>query len=116
MRHEGLLLLLCIVLCAQIGCDVAPQAPETAGAVFAEWRGIAEEEKRSYLAEEMIDKDYLIGMTREQVLSTLGEPNLRKMSDYGDPKYIVGPNGIDDMWLCIYIENGKVARTMLRSD
>ncbi len=64
----------------------------------------------------MIDKGYLIGMTREQVLSTLGAPNLRNMPEYGDPKYVVGPNGIDDMWLCIDVENGKVARTMLRSD
>jgi hypothetical protein len=65
----------------------------------------------------MIRDRHLIGLPREQVEAALGEPNGRRMSPgYGDPKYIVGPSGVDDMWLCIHIENGAVARAELRSD
>jgi hypothetical protein len=56
-------------------------------------------------------------LTDEQIVAVLGKPNPRQMSAaYGDPKYIVGPSGVDDMWLCIHVENGKVVRAELRSD
>jgi hypothetical protein len=115
-----LIILLCIALHGAIGCDRASTpapAPRSAEAVFAEWRGIADEDERQPLAEELIRDRHLVGMTREQAVEMLGKPNLRRMSpQYGDPKYIVGPSGVDDLWLCVHVEAGKVVRAELRSD
>lgn len=119
MQHSRLIILLWLALVGTIGCEPSPAttpSPRSADAVFAEWRSIAEQDKRQRVAEEPIRDKHLIGMTREQVLAALGEPSLRNLPGYGDPKYIVGQSGIDDMWLCVYIEDGKVIRTMLRSD
>jgi hypothetical protein len=122
MRHLRSIVLLFIASIGVNGCerDSAPvpaPAPRSAEAVFTEWRGIADQDKRQHLAEEMIRDGHLTGMTREQVVQVLGKPNSRRMSAaYGDPKYIVGPSLIDDMWLCIHVEDGKVTRAELRSD
>lgn len=115
MRHLGLIILLSAAVLGATGCERAPA--RSADAVFAEWRGIADQDKRQHLAEEMIRDGHLIGMTREQVVAALGKPNLRQMSAaYGDPKYVVGPSYIDDIWLCIHVEGAKVVRAELRSD
>lgn len=71
----GLIVLLCTLLVA-IGCE---RAPRTADAVFAEWRGIADQDKRQHLAKEMIRDGHLIGWTRERVEEVLGKSNPRRM-------------------------------------
>jgi hypothetical protein len=81
-----------------------------------EWRAIKDPDGRRHVAEEMIRHGHLIGMARERVEAVLGKPNLLRMSpEYGEPKYVVGPSGVDDMWPCIHVEEGKVRRTELRS-
>ena len=99
------------------GCGDDNPQPRAASTVFAEWAAIEDRDRRTPLAEELIEDDHLIGLSREEVVSRLGPGNARPMSDaYGDPKYIVGPNGLDDMWLCIHIEDDSVVRAELRSD
>jgi hypothetical protein len=120
MQHLLIVCLLWLALSGALGCDrdSAPTpTPRAAQTVFADWRGITDEEKRQHLAEEMIRDGHLVGMKRDEVVVALGEPHPRPMSAaYGDPKYVVGPNGPDAMWLCIHIENGKVTRAEVRSD
>jgi hypothetical protein len=113
-------ILLCAACLSAHGCG-KNSSPSTGvrspQAVFVECLGIADPDQRRHLAEEMIRDGHLIAMTREQIVEALGEPNSRRMSAaYGDPKYVVGQSGVDDVWLGIHVEDGKVARAEIRSD
>ena len=91
-------------------------SPRSADAVVAEW-GPLGRDSRSGVAREIVRDGHLIGLTPERVVELLGEPNRRRMSaEYGELKYIVGPSGVDDLWLCIHVENGRVVRCEIRSD
>lgn len=73
--------------------------------------------ERQSLAQEMIRDEHLIGMTHEQVVAALGKSDGGPgWPAYGDPTYLVGPNDLDDMWLCVHVEGGKVVRAEIRAD
>jgi len=106
---------------AAAGCDrpAAPAAspPRPAQVVFQEWRAIRDADKRLPLAEEIVRDRHLVGLPPERVVQELGKPNPRRMSpEYGQIKYVVGPNAPDDLWLCIHVKDGSVTSAVIRSD
>ena len=98
------------------GVPATRPASRSANAVVAAWGSLGSD-SRSGVAHEIVRDGHLIGLAPERVVELLGEPNPRRMSpEYGDLKYVVGPSGVDDVWLCVHVENGRVVRCEIRSD
>lgn len=87
-----------------------------------QWRN--QPETRVEMIDDVIRKRLLIGKTRQQVISLLGEPidlgNGHFSSDKEDMIYYLGPErgliGIDSEWLLIWLENDVVVKTEIARD
>ena len=94
--------------------------PEPRGfaAVLDDWNAVDHWEQRGDLAREITRDDHLLGMTKDEVEAALGPGWARHMSPaYGDIKYGVAPSGLDNLWLCIHLDDaGRVHDVMIRSD
>lgn len=55
---------------------------------------------RWQMADDLIAKKALLGMTRAKVVSLLGTPTSDNFPEW-DCAYWLGPNGIDDWWLAL---------------
>src|SRR4030042_924998 len=76
---------------------------------------------RLKMADDLIKKDVLIGLTRSQVIELLGEPGDHGYFRSYDLVYWLGPErsfmGIDSEWLAILIDdNGLVSKVALVRD
>ena len=120
MRTLTLLVALIVASSGVLSCrkPPAPAPARTRAAVIADWQAIKEDDQRLAIAQELVRDNHLIGLTEGGVVQALGPSHPRILStEYGDIKYVVGPNGIDDLWLCIHLDsNSRVSSAQIRSD
>ncbi|MEL7239520.1 MAG: hypothetical protein AAGK78_11725 [Planctomycetota bacterium] len=90
--------------------------PRTLAAVVEDWQTVDHWEHRHPFANELIRDDHLRGRTKAEVKEMLGADTYGPYG-YGDLKYRIAPNGIDDLWLCIYLDEADAVReVMIQSD
>lgn len=95
-----------------------PGPPRPANVVFDEWQSISDFGEREAVAREIIRDGHLVGMAKADVQTKLGEGAYGPgWAAYGDLKYRVAPNGLDDLWLCVFLDDaGVVNDVLIRSD
>lgn len=86
-------------------------------------RWINNQDKRTEIVDDLIDKRLLNNLTQEQVINLLGEPlkdNPYFVSTGRDMIYHLGrernPLGVDSEWLLIWLDDNKVTRYEIVTD